>query len=59
VQTNPATIRFYERPIRKAASMTDDIILEIKKNAEQASLQQRSQKTKPRRQTERGKDQPD
>jgi len=44
VQTNPATIRFYERPIRKAASMTDDIILEIKKNAEQASLQQRSQK---------------
>jgi hypothetical protein len=49
VQTNPATIRLYERPIRKAASTTDDIILEIKKNAEQASLQQESQEYKAKK----------
>jgi hypothetical protein len=49
LQTDPVTIELYEEPIIKAASITEAIVREIKKNIEQVSLQQESQEYKAKK----------
>jgi hypothetical protein len=47
--TDPVTIELYEEPIIKAASITEAIVREIKKNIEQVSLQQELQEYKAKK----------
>jgi hypothetical protein len=46
VQTNPVTVGLYAEPVRKAASVIDVMVEEIKENVEQADLQRELQEYK-------------
>jgi hypothetical protein len=49
VQTNPEIIGLFEEPIRKAASLTDVIVQQIKENIDQASQLQELQEYKAKK----------
>jgi hypothetical protein len=53
LQMDPVILELYEEPIRKAASIIEAIVREIKKNAEQANLQQEYKAKKANRKRKR------